>query len=187
MCAKMDVAHFLKVNSLRKKLNVEIAEAEAIVEQEGAVYLIETLQANIFCIAALLRGILEYLPSMRDQYTVEVLEISLPDLIRDTGRKRVPLYFLAERMLHYVEYVPYWENVASVSEIKTISIISDRDRKKGIEGRTVDLPEFFGIAKQLIDDLQEVLEVNHKRIGKEHAEVERQALEHFEKISKQSL
>ena len=169
----MDGYEFLKVSSLRNKLKEEIEYAETIVDTKGGVFNTASLQANIFCIAALSRGILEYLPD-KDSYTIEVVE-------RSTDKhcsKNISLYSLLGKMVHYIEYMPHYNDVLSVADIKSIRLISDHDKKHyGIKMRVISLPEFFKLARTLVDSVKPLLVETQKRFKAEEGKIMAEALE----------
>lgn len=146
----------------RLKQDIEYVEKK-LGESSASIFLKPSLQADIVCICALLRSLLD-LECLKDLggYNIEVHEkYELPGNRISYCRKKMTLDALAKRATHYVYYAPSFllPNIyINVTETQHICILSDWDNKEEKEeklrSRAFCILDFIEIAKKVLERCQ---------------------------------
>ena len=137
-----------KLWSCCEKLSREIEWIEKKLEDgewPSSIVLKPSLQADIFCICALLRPVLEVLPTCKG-YSIDVHEVGR------NGQEKIDLKTLAERVTHYVYYTPGYLGEEEILKTQSVRIMSDWDAKKdGLYAREFRLPDLIDVAKKVVN------------------------------------
>ena len=143
-----------------EKLEYEVNEASSYLTVNGSPD--QRIQVHIYCIAALVRKILERVEGADQKYRVQVSELGHD--MKQGKRTHVGLDWFSSRILHYMEFLPTWP--APVAGHETfITVLSDYDEH--LSRRRVGLREFIGIARRIAErDEQLVTGVLDHTIGK---------------------
>ena len=142
----------MKLGLFRDRLTAELAEIERLLKESA--YIHQQLQVNLYVVAALLRRMVLGYPKIKG-FDVEVEEWTRDrDGRRHCAKKNPSLMFVAERMLHYVEFVPAWTHRTRDRHVLTLSLLSDRDHNKRPElyKREMGLDVFLDVAKRIVSD-----------------------------------
>ena len=142
----------MKLCLFRDRLNAELAEIERHFNDNANIG--QELQVNLYVVAALVRRMVIAYPKIK-RFDVEVDEWT-----RDRhghkrcAKKNLSLEFVAERMLHYVEFVPGWTHRTRDRHMLTLLLLSERDQKKRPElyKREMGLDPFLDVAKRIASD-----------------------------------
>ena len=135
----------------QEKLKQEIKELEEFIQ--GDCILSQRIQPTIYCIAALLRKILERLPKL-GKAIEKVNVIEMPDwnspLPRVIGRS-INLPDLLDVIIHYIEFLPSsYSSAVSPLRTRHITVLSDTDC--GLRRREFAIADFIAVAKQIAED-----------------------------------
>ncbi len=139
----------------REKLNREIKELEALIE--GDRILSEHIQPTIYCIAALLRKILERLPKLYDKIeNVNVIEAPHENKWQAAAPKNIKLRDLLNAIIHYVDFrpslhTPLLTQSSGYLQTRYITILSDWDTEK-LSLREIAIADFIMVAKRIAED-----------------------------------
>ena len=134
----------MDLNTFREKLSYEIEKFE----EYFALYIegLDKIQVHVYCIAALLRKIVEMIPDYRgrnipvyesDHQGVEKhASISLKDILNST--------------IHY-HYFQLWSSINRPNSLDYLEIISDWE-KEHLNRRKIKTEDFMDIAKEIAEN-----------------------------------
>ena len=132
----------------RRKLRIEIAELEHALE--FGTHALPEIQVNIYCIASLIRRIIQRVPIYKG-FSVKVIED------RNRQKKHIKFEKLIDRIIHFHMLSYGWRLSSRPSKFDRIHIISDLDIKDGLSVREISTKDFVDIAKKIATDDNSVL------------------------------
>ena len=139
----------MKLRLFRDRLTLELEEIERLLNEDA--YIHQQLQVNLYVVAALLRRMMIGYPEIKG-FNVEVEERTIDQgAAKHHTKKKLSLMFVAERMLHYVEFVPSFEHRTRYRDWLKLSLLSDKDHEDNPElyKREMRLDTFLGVARRI--------------------------------------
>lgn len=138
------------LQTFREKLSYEIKRFEEFFPYGLAA--LDKLQVHLYCIAILVRKIIEMLPGYEGK-NVRVSEIHDPGGGEDLD---MCLKDIINKIIHYVKFSPGILMSVKPSSMEYIEIISDKEKAK-IEYRELRTVDFLNIAKEIAENDRKVL------------------------------
>ena len=138
------------LQTFREKLSYEIKRFEEFYPY--GLSALDKLQVHLYCIAILVRKIIEMLPGY-DGKNVRVSELYDPGGGEDLD---MCLKDLINKIIHYVKFSPGIVMSVNPSSMEYIQIISDKEKAK-VEYRELRTADFLNIAKEIAENDRKVL------------------------------
>ena len=150
----------MRMKLFRDKLAQEITEVESLIEIGDA--LDQQIQANIYCIAALLRRILARVDKPK-RFTVKAYDMPDRGAPRDVN---IPLDTISRAISHYSVFAPASFSVTGTRT--AVTLLGDRDNE--LRRREIDLKDYIGAAKIVAEEgvaiIDEILRYTKKHLSR---------------------
>ena len=136
------------LSKFRHRLAVEINDLNPLLQPRGLPS--REIQVHLYCIAALLRRILDRLTQF-EHHKIRVRERGIT--ANRSHFKEIGLKSLVSIMLHYVDMYPIVRGDFMTDHVKYIRLLSPEDQNnKNLKMREFVLADLLGVAKQIAED-----------------------------------